>query len=70
MQVPEIWRFDGEDLHVELWQADGAYLVSESSQCFPFLPVHELTQFLSRVEHDGEVQAMQAFVDWVRERGF
>jgi len=70
LQVPEIWRFDGENLHVEMRQADGTYLPSETSTCFPFLPVHELPQFLSRVEHEGEVQAMQAFVDWIRERGF
>src|SRR5258708_37626067 len=70
LQVPEIWRFDGEYLRVELRQADGTYLDSESSECFPFLPVRELVRFLSQVEHSGESQAMQAFVDWIREQGF
>ena len=68
--VPEIWRYDGENLHVELQQADGTFRASETSECFPFLPVHELPRFLSQVEHDGELQTMHAFVDWIRERGF
>jgi len=70
LQVPEIWRFDGENLHVEIRQADGTYLPGETSKSFPFLPVHELMQFLLRVEHDGEMQAMLAFVEWIREQGF
>ena len=70
LQVPEIWHFDGEHLRVELRQADSTYRDSQTSQCLPFLPVHELVRYLLQAEHDGESQTMQAFVDWIREQGF
>ncbi len=70
LNVPEIWRYDGDELHIELLGADGRYHLSDRSQSFPFLPVAELPRFLLLARHDGEMQALRAFVDWVRERGF
>jgi Uma2 family endonuclease len=70
LQVPEIWRYDGEHLVVELRQSDGTYLVSETSLALPFFPVHEFVRFLSQIEQDGEYLALRAFVRWIREQNF
>jgi Uma2 family endonuclease len=70
IRVPEIWRFDGEELHAELLQRDGKYQPAESSKCFPFLPLYELTRFLLQVEQSGEINTMQSFVQWLREQNF
>ncbi|HEY2253547.1 MAG TPA: Uma2 family endonuclease [Planctomycetaceae bacterium] len=70
LRVPEIWRFDGENLHVELLQADGSYHPSETSLTFAFLPVHELARFLALAEQQGVAAGLRAFTEWVREQHF
>ena len=70
LRVPEIWRFDGENLHVELLQADGSYHLSDTSLSFAFLPVHELARFLALAEQQGVSAGLRAFVQWVREHNF
>ena len=37
--VPEIWRYDGDTLRIFLLRLDGTYELSETSTCFPFLPI-------------------------------
>ncbi len=70
LRIPEIWRFDGEELRIELLQADATYHSSSTSTCFPFLPVRELVQFLMQLEHSGETATLRKFVEWVREQKF
>jgi len=70
LRVPEIWRFDGENLHVELLQSDGVYCPAETSLSFPFLPVHELARFVAQAEQQGVSTALRAFTEWVREQRF
>ncbi len=70
LKVPEIWRFDGEDLQVELLQPDSTYRPSQTSAAFPFLPVFELPRFIALAEQVGLTQALKQFVEWVREQNF
>ncbi|MGH7224256.1 MAG: Uma2 family endonuclease, partial [Gemmataceae bacterium] len=44
--VPEVWRFDGEEWHIHLLGADGAYRESPSSAALPYLPIPEITTLL------------------------
>jgi Uma2 family endonuclease len=70
LKVPEIWRFNGEDLHVELLQSDGTYRPSETSAAFPFLPVVELLRFVALSEEVGLMRTLKLFGEWVREQSF
>jgi Uma2 family endonuclease len=70
LRVPEIWRFDGENLCIDILQADGKYQSSETSRSFPFLPVAELARYLSLVPQVGETQCMRMFMQWLREQNF
>ena len=68
LEVPEVWRFDGQSLSVHQLQPDGQYGLSEESSAFPFLPVHELARFMQFDEKTGELTQLQSFVDWIRRR--
>ena len=65
--VPEVWRFDGEDLTVRLLQVDGTYAVSPTSGSFPFLPMDEFVRFLQEYDSDEETRWGRSFRAWVRE---
>jgi Uma2 family endonuclease len=70
LRIPELWRYDGEVLHVELLHSDGTYHPSETSASFPFLPVQELTRFLALSELEGDAHAQSMFMQWLREQNF
>jgi Uma2 family endonuclease len=65
LQVPEIWRYDGETLRVELLQPDGTYAASETSLSFPFLPLEEVVRFLQQGEAMDHAEWERAFRAWV-----
>src|SRR5262249_21363477 len=50
LRVPEIWRFDGDCIHIHLLQSDGSYAEGDQSRCLPWLAVREIAQFLSAEE--------------------
>ena len=65
--VPEVWRYDGRRLSVELLQADGTYAASPTSAAFPFLPIEKLEAFLDRRADTDETTWIRQFRVWVRE---
>jgi Uma2 family endonuclease len=66
LRVPEIWRYNGETLRVELLQPDGTYVASETSLAFPFLPLDEVVRFLQQGEAMDHTEWEEAFRAWVR----
>ncbi|MCH8042866.1 MAG: Uma2 family endonuclease [Planctomycetes bacterium] len=68
--IPELWRFDGEQLSVLHLGAGGEYHAAESSLSFPFLPVGELSRFLRFEGSINETKQIRTFVDWIRGQGF
>jgi len=66
IRVPEVWRFDGEQLRVYGLAADGRYLESAQSLHFPFLPLAEVQAFLLRRNTMDETSLIKAFRQWVR----
>lgn len=64
--IPEVWKYDGEQLRVFLLQPDGRYREVTTSASFPFLPLDELARFLSQRQATGENRLLHAFRDWVR----
>jgi len=66
LKIPEVWRFDGEELSVLLLQ-NGEYVASASSPTFPRAPLDALAAF-ARDDQGGSDRAWAAaFRRWVRE---
>jgi Uma2 family endonuclease len=66
LRVPEIWRYDGETLRVELLQPDGTYTASETSLAFPFLLLADVVRFLQQGESMDHTEWRRQFRAWVR----
>jgi Uma2 family endonuclease len=66
IRVPEVWRFDGEQLRVYRLPNDGRYIESAQSLHFPFLPLAEVQAFLLRRNTMDETSLIKAFRQWVR----
>lgn len=67
LQVPEVWRFDGEALRIYLLQPDGKYAESPTSNCLPFLPIRELLPFLELDPLVDETTRARQFVARIRQ---
>jgi hypothetical protein len=68
LRVPEVWRFDGQTLHVHVLGSEGRYSVSQQSRAFPFLPFSELARFVALRSNQSETDGVRQFRAWVRER--
>jgi len=67
LRVPEVWCSDGETLRVFLLSSKGTYRQSNRSKAFPFLPLTEFAQFLTRTDL-SETQLLRSFRAWVRKQ--
>ncbi len=66
--VPELWRYDGTKLEINILSS-GKYLASEESLQFSGFPLKEvLPQFLEASETQGKVSILKQFRDWVIEQ--
>jgi len=65
--VPEIWRYDGQELTISVLQ-EGQYVTVPHSQALPLLSSQMLTEFLTRLRDEGELQALLAFDEWLQSR--
>jgi Uma2 family endonuclease len=63
--VPEIWRYDGQQMTIyHLQEAD--YVIAEGSQALPMLSSRVLGEYLNRMTQDGEFKAILAFDEWLQ----
>jgi Uma2 family endonuclease len=67
LEVPELWRYDGEQLTISVLQ-EGRYVPLAQSQALPMLTSQILTEFLTRLRQEGEFQAILAFDEWLQSR--
>lgn len=65
--VPEVWRWEDGRIAVHVRQSDGTYALSDQSQCFPWMPMHELSAWLDRDRDLDENSRIRAFRAWVRD---
>ncbi|MGF1481608.1 MAG: Uma2 family endonuclease [Cyanophyceae cyanobacterium] len=64
--VPELWRFEAEQLQINVLQ-EGKYVECEYSPNFPNLPLREaILDYLQQSRTLGRNKAMKAFRAWVR----
>ncbi|AFZ43058.1 protein of unknown function DUF820 [Halothece sp. PCC 7418] len=65
--VPELWRYDGTNLEINILRS-GQYLLSDESLQFPQLPLKQvIPQYLAAGQNQGKVATMKQFRDWVKE---
>jgi hypothetical protein len=66
LQVPEVWRFDGQSLTVHCLQGDGTYAHVSGSPIFPGLPLQELVSSLELAQTTDLLSVIRAFRQKVR----
>jgi Uma2 family endonuclease len=66
--VPEVWRWDGTTLEVNVLGAKGRYAVAEKGQAFPLFRPAELVRFLALEATQGETGMLRTFRAWVRDQ--
>jgi len=64
LEVPEVWRYDGEQLTILHLEGD-RYVAEEGSRALPILTGRLLTEFLTRLREEGESPAILAFDAWL-----
>lgn len=68
LRVPELWRYDGQLLKINLLR-DGKYIESDTSQYFPEIPIIEvISQYVEQSKTVGRSATIGAFRVWVREQ--
>lgn len=66
--VPELWRYDGQALEINLLRR-GEYALSPQSLHFPRIPVTDaLPHYLEQSRSVGRTAVMRTFRAWIRER--
>jgi Uma2 family endonuclease len=68
INVPEIWRYNGQQVTIYQRQSDGQYATAERSQYFAFLSAADLTRFLAQRGQIDESSLLLSFRKWVREQ--
>jgi Uma2 family endonuclease len=67
MNVPEVWRWDGEKLVFCLLRR-GKYVESSVSRSFPLLAASEIARFVQMQQTLGKIALLRAFRTWVGEQ--
>jgi Uma2 family endonuclease len=63
--VPEIWRYDGQEMTIYYLHQD-EYVMAEASHALPMLTGRILADYLARMLQDGELAAIIAFDEWLQ----
>jgi Uma2 family endonuclease len=66
LDIPEVWRFDGETLTVLLLRPDGAYAASDTSRSLPFVPMAEVARLVRECEPNNDTRWARNVRAWVR----
>ncbi len=67
--VPELWRYDGQSLEINVLE-NGKYVNSNISRNFPNFPlIKVIPQYVEQSKIKGRNAAIRAFRSWVRESG-
>lgn len=65
LEVPELWRFNGDALTIYLL-AEESYEEVEASRALPMLTAEVLTGFLAQLRDEGDFNTLIAFDEWLQ----
>jgi Uma2 family endonuclease len=63
--VPEVWRYDGQEMTIFVLQ-ETQYVAVPQSQALPLLTSRILTESLAHLRDEGDLQALLAFDEWLQ----
>jgi len=63
--VPELWRFDGKQLHILHLSSKRKYLRRKRSLAFPFLTMDRFEEFVLRIKDRDQIRVLREFRQWV-----
>jgi Uma2 family endonuclease len=64
--VPEVWRYDGQNLHVHVLDDAGKYRRATESNCLPRFPIAEVERLLGRLKEEERLELVKSFRASVR----
>lgn len=67
IRVPEVWRYDGDQISIYILQSDHSYVDSLTSLAFPFLSSERLNEVMEESKNSGRRTLGKTFRNWVRE---
>ncbi len=68
LKVPELWRWNGSKLEINLL-FDGQYIESNTSSIFPNLPIDQvIPEYLMQSKTNGRNATMKAFRAWIKQQ--
>jgi Uma2 family endonuclease len=65
--VPEVWRYDGQNLTCLWLNQTGGYTAHERSRVFPNLAIADVAHYLALAATIGEMDMVRQFRAWVRD---
>jgi Uma2 family endonuclease len=66
--VPEVWRFEGQTLHIYVRRQADQYEETTQSSALPLLTLQPLAGFLEMRGSCGETQIVRSFRTWVQQQ--
>jgi Uma2 family endonuclease len=60
-RVPEVWRYDGENLYVHIFDAAGKYEDSAECRCLPGLPILEIEKLMLKLGSASDTELARRF---------
>jgi Uma2 family endonuclease len=67
MGIPEVWRFDDDELQFLHLQPDGTYQLRDRSLAFPLLPLTDAARFLEQGQDSDKTAWIRGFQTFVRD---
>lgn len=67
LRIPELWRFEGNAIHVYVLNAEGHYETAARSPTFPMIPLEELVAHAQKGIKEGNNVMSRAFRERVRQ---
>lgn len=64
--VPEVWRYDGFAIEINLATGDESYTLSKRSRALPDFPIDEMLCVLERRHDESETTLIRNFRDYIR----
>lgn len=64
--IPELWRYDGKSLTIEMLQSHGKYSIAKRSKAFPSLTAAKLMEWIKLGETEGHSPMLHAIEAWCK----
>ena len=65
-RVPEVWRYDGDDLFMYIFGSSDIYTVSPVSKCLPGFPSRKIEAIMQKIGSTSDTELVRAFRQTVR----